>query len=256
MEEVLDKDLLQEGKDLIYDGINRLNNKNYDLAKSKFLEAQKFFTVAKSPKYISVCMSLASFVCYLIDTNNYKIALANLHDAIYMADFSKSTTAKLVAELVQGNINFGEHNCDLALIHYKNAQELAKIEDEFLMSDYIEKHINSAEQGNSFSIKNDPLVSLVKIGRSITALTDINILLKVIAEETKNAIQADRCTVFIYDKEKNELWSKVALGMESQEIRFPADKGLAGYVVQTGESLNIVDAYSDSRFNKDVDIKT
>ena len=96
----------------------------------------------------------------------------------------------------------------------------------------------------------------MKIGRSITALTDINVLLKVIAEETKNAIQADRCTVFILDNEKQELWSKVALGMESEEIRFPADKGLAGYVVQTGETINIEDAYNDPRFNKDVDIKS
>ena len=58
------------------------------------------------------------------------------------------------------------------------------------------------------------------------------------------------------DKEKNELWSKVALGMDSQEIRFPADKGLAGYVVQTGEPLNIPDAYNDPRFNPEVDKKT
>lgn len=47
------------------------------------------------------------------------------------------------------------------------------------------------------------------------------------------------------------------MGLDSsQEIRFPADKGLAGYVVKTGESLNIVDAYNDSRFNPEVDTKT
>ena len=87
-------------------------------------------------------------------------------------------------------------------------------------------------------------------------LTDLNVLLKVIAEETKIAMHADRCTVFLYDKEKNEIWSKVALGMESQEIRFPADKGLAGYVVKTGETVNIQDAYTDPRFNPEVDKQT
>ena len=86
---------------------------------------------------------------------------------------------------------------------------------------------------------NQILVSLVKIGRSITAVTDIDVLLKVIAEETRAALQSDRCTVFLLDKENNELWSKIALGLESSEIRFPADKGLAGYVVKTGEPLNI-----------------
>jgi hypothetical protein len=33
-------------------------------------------------------------------------------------------------------------------------------------------------------------------------------------------------------------------------IRFPMDKGIAGYVATTGKTLNIVDAYSDNRFNR------
>ena len=33
-------------------------------------------------------------------------------------------------------------------------------------------------------------------------------------------------------------------------IRFPMDKGIAGYVATTGETLNINDAYSDTRFNR------
>ena len=256
MTEVLDTQL--EGKDLIRKGISELNDKNYEGAKYRFLEAQKKFTAMKSPEYISVCMSLAAITTYFLDKNSYKKVLETINDAVYMAQYSKSNTAKLIAEMVLGNINFDEKNNDVALLHYNNAKEFAQENDEFLMLDYINARINQLQSGMEFSLpmKSDPLVSLVKIGRSITALTDINVLLKVIAEETKNAIQADRCTVFLFDKEKNELWSKVALGMESQEIRFPADKGLAGYVVQTGESVNIADAYSDPRFNKDVDSKS
>lgn len=62
--------------------------------------------------------------------------------------------------------------------------------------------------------------------------------------------------MFLWDKDTDELWSKVALGLDSsQEIRFPADKGLAGYVVKKGETVNIVDAYNDPRFNPEVDKK-
>ncbi|MBQ8168109.1 GAF domain-containing protein, partial [bacterium] len=258
MTEVLDNQSIAEGKDLIRKGINELNDKNYEAAKNYFFEGQKRFTAIKSSEYISVCMSLTALTTYLIDKKSYKTVLQTLQDSVYMADYSKSNTAKLFAEIAQGNVNFGEGNKDIALIHYNNAKELNQINDEFLMSDYISARINQLQNNLDFSlpIKSDPLVSLVKIGRSITALTDINVLLRVIAEETKNAIQADRCTVFILDKEKNELWSKVALGMDSQEIRFPADKGFAGYVVQTGETVNIEDAYNDSRFNKDVDVKS
>ncbi len=258
MAEVLDTQLVLEGKELIKKGISMLNDKNYECAKQNFLEAQKRFTALRQADYIAVSMSLAAMTKYLLDKKTYNSVLETLNDAGYMAQYCKSNTARLFVELVQGNINFDEGNSDVALIHYNNAKSYAEADDEFLMLDYINTRISQVQNGMEFSmpVKSNPLVSLVKIGRSITALTDINVLLKVIAEETKNAIQADRCTVFILDKEKNELWSKIALGMESQEIRFPADRGLAGYVVQTGESVNIEDAYVDPRFNKDVDSKS
>jgi len=258
MTEVLDNQTIIQGKDLLRKGINELNNKNYDSAKCNFFEAQKLFTASKSSEYISVCMSLAAMTSYFVDSNNYKTVLQTTDDAAHIAGYSNSNTAKLFAEIAKGNINFGERNSDIAILHFNNAKSFAEDYDEFMMLDYINTRITQIQSGMDFSLptKSDPLVSLVKIGRSITALTDINVLLKVIAEETKNAIQADRCTVFILDKDTNELWSKVALGMDSQEIRFPADKGLAGYVVQTGETINIEDAYNDPRFNKDVDIKS
>merc|ERR1719320_573591 len=38
--------------------------------------------------------------------------------------------------------------------------------------------------------------------------------------------------------------------------RVPKDKGLIGYVVESGETVNIPDAYNDPRFNSDVDVLT
>ena len=35
--------------------------------------------------------------------------------------------------------------------------------------------------------------------------------------------------------------------------RFPIGKGIAGYVAQTGETLNVPDAYKDTRFNPAID---
>ena len=35
--------------------------------------------------------------------------------------------------------------------------------------------------------------------------------------------------------------------------RFPVGKGIAGYVAETGETLNVGNAYSDPRFNQDID---
>ncbi len=253
----LDKKV-KDGKSLIAEAIKALNKDNAVEAKEDFTRALEYFKAKKSVPYMSVCLSFLGLTDYIINKNNYGNSLALMHDGAYMADYSNSTTAKLVNEFVSASIFFAEKNDKVALLHYENAKNFALEEDEFSLISYILGRIKQIKNGESFTThaQSDPLISLVKIGRSITALTDINVLLKVIAEETKNAMQADRCTVFILDKEKNELWSKVALGMDSQEIRFPADKGLAGYVVKTGETLNIEDAYNDSRFNKDVDSKT
>lgn len=246
-------------KEFITNGLNLLEDKDYENAIKVFEEAHKFYSDENSDKNVSVSLSLLSLTKYLLDRNCYPESLKILNEARYMAQYSKDNTAKVVNEYAQGTIEFGENNKDVALLHFKNAQGLLiKNDDELKLTGYISTRIKQLENGIDFEvpIKSDPLVSLVKIGRSITAVTDIDVLLKVIAEETKIAIQADRCTVFLLDKEKNELWSKVALGLDSQEIRFPADKGLAGYVVKTGEPLNIPDAYADDRFNPDIDKET
>ncbi len=100
------------------------------------------------------------------------------------------------------------------------------------------------------------LLALSKIARAVNAESGLDELLITIAEQTKLVLNADRCSVFLYDRTKNELWSKVALGMNSEEIRFAADKGLAGYVVKTGETVKIKDAYNDIRFNQEIDKHT
>lgn len=252
------KKVMTEGCELIQKSLIALENKDYATAKQQILEAQEIFKKQKAGKYMSICLSLIGMLDYLEDKNNYKSALGLLQDSCYMAELDGDITSKIFYEISMGNINYCENNTDVALLHFQNAKNYGIKKDEFNLLGFILTRIKQLQSGLEFNlpIQSDPLVSLVKIGRSINALTDITELLKVIAEETKIAMQADRCTVFLLDKEKNELWSKVALGMDSKEIRFPVDKGLAGYVVRTGESVNIEDAYHDDRFNPEVDKET
>lgn len=106
-------------------------------------------------------------------------------------------------------------------------------------------------------ISEKPLIAaLAKIARAVNTQPSLEELLRIIAEETKTMLNADRCSVFLYDKEKNELWSKAATGIDKNGLRFSADKGLAGYTARTGETIRIQDTYSDSRFNKEVDAHT
>jgi len=50
---------------------------------------------------------------------------------------------------------------------------------------------------------------------------------------------------------------KVARDVEvSEEIRIPIGSGIAGAVAQSGQAINIADAYTDTRFNPEVDKQT
>jgi putative ABC transport system ATP-binding protein len=65
---------------------------------------------------------------------------------------------------------------------------------------------------------------------------------------------ADRATLFVLDRERREMWSKVAAG--SGEIRIAIDAGIAGRVARTGEPMNVPDAYAEPLFNRAVDEAT
>eukprot|EP01112_Ceratiomyxa_fruticulosa_P020888 TRINITY_DN7240_c0_g2_i1.p1 TRINITY_DN7240_c0_g2~~TRINITY_DN7240_c0_g2_i1.p1 ORF type:complete len:1058 (+),score=261.81 TRINITY_DN7240_c0_g2_i1:302-3475(+) len=95
---------------------------------------------------------------------------------------------------------------------------------------------------------------LLEVASQLASELDTTTLITVIMTKSKLLLDADRCTLFLLDAERGELWSKVADG--AKEIRIPSNKGIAGHVVTTGEVLNIKDAYLDTRFNPEVDKKT
>uniref|UniRef100_A0A1I7VY04 PDEase domain-containing protein n=1 Tax=Loa loa TaxID=7209 RepID=A0A1I7VY04_LOALO len=79
---------------------------------------------------------------------------------------------------------------------------------------------------------------------------------------------ADRSSLFLVDHKRKELYARIFdVGTQqdeqikinedgNEEIRFPANKGISGYVAMTGQVLNIENAYEDPRFNKEIDQKT
>jgi class 3 adenylate cyclase/putative methionine-R-sulfoxide reductase with GAF domain len=107
---------------------------------------------------------------------------------------------------------------------------------------------------NSLSRQAKNLGMLVDSSRSIMAERSLDLLLEKILIAVTNVMEADRSTLFLLDNEKQELWSRVAQG--SQEIRIRMGEGISGYVAQTGEVVNIPDAYNDTRFNPASDQKT
>ncbi|MDZ8034112.1 GAF domain-containing protein [Nostoc sp. DedSLP04] len=101
--------------------------------------------------------------------------------------------------------------------------------------------------------------ALLRATQTLGQSLDLEATLQIVMEQARILMQADRSTLFLYRKELNELWTKVAAAADGTnliEIRIPANRGIAGYVASTGEALNISDAYKDPRFDPTTDKKT
>jgi phosphoserine phosphatase RsbU/P len=94
---------------------------------------------------------------------------------------------------------------------------------------------------------------LLSISRSLGQEIKLDRLLTLIVAEVTSAMDAERTSLLLYDSQCGELVSKVAEGMSTREIRLPLGSGIAGATAQTRTTINIPDAYADSRFNPSYD---
>lgn len=88
----------------------------------------------------------------------------------------------------------------------------------------------------------------------ISVEVNVDRLLVLLANMGRELVVCDRCTVWIYNRKENIIWTKVAHGIERLSI--PFGKGIVSEVIKTGNPLIINDPYNDSRFDKQVDKNT
>jgi Nif-specific regulatory protein len=113
--------------------------------------------------------------------------------------------------------------------------------------------MNSTRQ--SIPEKRGQLDPILNICQKMNSERDVSALLDLISREAARLTGADRASLFLLDRNKDELWSKVALGSE-EILRFDARSGIAGAVAQTGESINVKDAREHPQFYSSVDAHT
>lgn len=113
---------------------------------------------------------------------------------------------------------------------------------------------DSVYSKNSFS--SDQLALIIQAAELVNSNVKLDEVLKSIVSAALSITDADRATLYIVDREANQLWSKILRGEGIEEIRLQVGQGLAGWVAQTGETVNIEDAHSDDRFDPDTDSHT
>jgi signal transduction histidine kinase/putative methionine-R-sulfoxide reductase with GAF domain len=100
-------------------------------------------------------------------------------------------------------------------------------------------------------------VALVQeVSRALSKTGDLDTLLTLIMTKVTELMEADRSTLFVVTEDGRQLWSKVSQGSARVEIRLDVGEGIAGWVAETREMVNIPDAYADQRFQPAVDLKS
>src|SRR5262252_3151316 len=116
-------------------------------------------------------------------------------------------------------------------------------------SDYMKAEIKSPH-----SIL-DKYTALLDISCRLNSERNFEQLLKLIADEATKHVDAERATIFILDKNKGELWAKIAIGV-SDTIRFDARLGIAGAVLIAAKPLVVEDVYKSPLFYPSIDSTT
>ena len=96
--------------------------------------------------------------------------------------------------------------------------------------------------------------ALAKFGRELLEKKTLSQGLPLISTYAKNVMSAERCSIFIYDKDEETFWTTLADGV--QTIVIPSNKGLVGETLRERKPIMSNDPYHHPSFLSDIDKKT
>ncbi len=103
--------------------------------------------------------------------------------------------------------------------------------------------------------------TLFRITKAIPHYRGLDDLLAFITREIQNLLEIESASVILLDEDRQEFYFSAVhhddteTGNKFREIRFPADKGVAGYVYKTGQPLIVPDTAESPYYFKQVDEK-
>lgn len=103
------------------------------------------------------------------------------------------------------------------------------------------------------------LTLLNQASQALVSTLDLDRVIVTILEETRRLLDVTACSVWLIDRQTDELVCRQATGPQKEIVhgwRLAPGQGIAGWVVRAGESLIVPDAWADERYFKGVDEQT
>ena len=169
-----------------------------------------------------------------------KYSLLSLNIDLYLVMRNNDNMNKLQS-LIKSDENF------LSLIRNSSENQLLKY------SDYILCIINDYKEIIKLGMRMKDFIrsSLLLVDSIISNDTS-----EVFIENTCQILHCDRASLFILDQISDSLIVFSGEGLKRAQIKIPKNKGIVGACFMERKKVRIDDAYTDQRFNKEVDIKT
>jgi GAF domain-containing protein len=118
--------------------------------------------------------------------------------------------------------------------------------------------------GGGVSDETSRLHLLADLSRSLATFTDLDELVRYATRRTRELFNAEGCALLLLDQARDEF--RIPIASQDQghaasaatlaEIRFPADRGVAGWVLRNDQSALVPDTTQDPRFTDAVDKQT
>ncbi len=97
----------------------------------------------------------------------------------------------------------------------------------------------------------EELEPILAVTRRLAAAFDLEAMLREVALAAQTVLKAERCSVWLYDVEADELVLHVSADLAA--VRIPAGSGIVGSCARTLRAINVPDCYADARFNQELD---
>ena len=100
------------------------------------------------------------------------------------------------------------------------------------------------------------LEAILAIAQSWYQADDLSDLFEQMAQAATELLDADRASIFLWDRNAQMLVGRPALGIEGGELRIPDDAGVVGQVLASGEPQRVNPTTIHDPINREVDRDT
>ncbi len=100
------------------------------------------------------------------------------------------------------------------------------------------------------------LLSVLEVTKEMAAERSFERLMALIVSRACESLNCERSSLFLYDQDTDELYTRWVTKLEIEEIRLPSTKGVVGVAVEKRQPVFVDDPYAHPKFDPSFDRAT